>query len=51
MMGAFVTILIFLGLVLVGLQAFNCPSPPRCNLGWAGVACWGLAYVLMRFGA
>lgn len=48
-MATFTLILLVLGLVLVVLCAFNLPTPPRCpHLGWLGLSCWGLAYLLHR---
>lgn len=49
-MTTLVLILFVLGFVLVVLQVVNVPSPPRFNLGWAGVACWMLAFLLQRVG-
>ena len=34
------TILLVFALVFLVLAAFNCPVPPRFNLGWAGMACY-----------
>ena len=39
-------ILLVFALVLLALAAFNVPSSPRINLGWAGLACWALAILL-----
>lgn len=46
--------LMILGLVLLGISAFwnppNPPSPPRVNVGSAGLFCWLLAEILMKTG-
>lgn len=31
-----------LAVVLLFLAAFNVPPPPRCSLGWLGLAIWFL---------
>ena len=40
------TILLVFAFVLLVLAAFNCPAPPRLNLGWAGMACWVLSILI-----
>lgn len=38
--------LVVLALVLLLLAALNVPSPPRFNLGWAGLFFWLLSTVV-----
>ena len=40
------TILLVFAFVLLVLAAFNVPTPPRLNLGWAGMACWVLSILI-----
>lgn len=40
------TFLVVLAFVFLVLAAVNCPSPPRLNFGWAGMAIWMLTIVL-----
>jgi hypothetical protein len=40
------TILMVFAFVLLTLAAFNCPVPPRLNLGWLGMAFWCLSVLL-----
>jgi hypothetical protein len=40
------TILMVFSFVLLCLAAFWNPSPPRVNLGWAGMAFWALSVLL-----
>ena len=40
-------ILLVFGFVCFWLEAFNLPTPPRrISLGWAGLACWILVFIL-----
>jgi hypothetical protein len=39
-------ILMVFAFVLLVLAAFWNPSPPRVQLGWAGMACWALSILL-----
>lgn len=41
-----ITILMVLAFVLLALAAAGVASPPRFNLGWAGLAVWALAIIL-----
>jgi hypothetical protein len=45
-----VTILMVLAFVLLAVCAAGVPSPPRFQLGWAGLAVWALAIVLGGLG-
>lgn len=40
------TILLVFAFVLLALAAANIPTPPRLNLGWAGMACWALSILI-----
>lgn len=44
-----ITILLVAAFILCLLAALNVPSSPRVNLGWAGVACALLAFLLMHW--
>ena len=39
-------ILMVFAFVCLTLAAFNVPMPPRINLGWLGLAFWGLSVIL-----
>lgn len=39
-------VLLILAFVLFVCAAAGVPSPPRFNLGWAGLAAWVLAIIL-----
>jgi len=44
-----IAILIVAAFVLCLLAALNVPSSPRLNLGWAGVSCALLAYLIANW--
>jgi hypothetical protein len=41
-----ITILMLLAFVLLAVCAAGVPSPPRFQLGWAGLAVWVLAQIM-----
>lgn len=48
-MSLFITILLVAAFVLCALAAIGVPDSPRFRLGWAGIACALLAWLIVQW--